>query len=116
MLQRRRLIVPFDEIAHQRRRVDRRVRPFDAGHALLGIDNVADHQINRDPIAERVVQAHGCMLQPYRAMGQHRHRRAVHFGVALGHRDRNLFVRAGNQLWFGVLAVIDERFLNAAKA
>ena len=95
MLQRGRLVVPLGEVAHDRADVDRRVHPLGAGQALVGVDDIAAHDVDRHAIAPGVVDRHGGVLQPDHAVADHRHRLAFDLGVAVRHRDRDLLVRAG---------------------
>src|SRR5262249_44267106 len=63
MLERCRLVVPFDEIAHDRARIDRRMHPFSAGRALIGLDDVAAEDNDRHAVAPGVVHRHGRVLE-----------------------------------------------------
>ncbi len=115
MLERGGLVVPLDEIAHQSGGVDGGVHPFDAGRPLVPLDDVADHDIDRDAVAPGVVQRHAGMLEPDGAVAHHRHRLAFHLGVALRHVDGDLLVRAGEDFGLRVLSVVDEGFVDAAE-
>jgi hypothetical protein len=115
MLQRGRLVVPLDEVAHDRGGVDRRVDPFDPGRALVRLDDVADHHVHRHPVAPGIVQRHAGVLQADRAVADHGDRLAFDLGVALRHVDGDLLVRAGEDFRL-VAAVVDDRLVQAAEA
>ena len=116
VLERSRLVVPFEEIAHQRGRINRRVHPFGAGRALVGLHNVADHDVDRHAVAPGIVERHRGVLQADHAVAHHRHRLAFDLGVAVRHGDRDLLMRTGEDLGLGIVAVIDHGFLDAAEA
>ena len=92
------------------------MRPFDAGAALVRVDDIADHHDHRRAIAEGVVHRHRGMLQTDRAVAQHRQRHAFHLGVAMRHRRGDFFMHASDHFGLGVAAVIDQRFVQAAIA
>ena len=115
MLQRSRLIVPLDEVSHQGGGVDGGMYPFGARRPLVGLHDVADHDIDGHPIAPGVVYRHGRMLQSDYAVADHRHRLAFDLGIALGHRDRDLLVWASENFGF-VSGVVNDRFVQAAEA
>ena len=115
VLQRGRLIVPLDEIAHDRGRVDGGVHPFGVCAALVGFDDVAAHGDHRNAVAPGVVQRHGGVLQADHAVANHGHRLALDLGVALRHVHRDLFVRAGEDFGFGIAAVVEHRLMQTAE-
>jgi hypothetical protein len=115
MLQRGRLIVPFDEITDHGARIDRRMHPFSAGAALVGLDDIAAHDDDGHPVAPGVVHRHRGVLQANHAVANHGHRLALDLGVALRHMDRDFLVRTGQDFRPGVAAVIDDRFMKPAE-
>ena len=110
-----RLIVPFDIIANDDGLVMRAVRPFHAGPALRALPDIAGQHDRGHLIAERVVDGHRGMLQADDAMYHRGQRLAGDLGVAMRHGHRSFFMHAGDELWLGVHAVIDDRFLQAAE-
>jgi hypothetical protein len=82
VLQVGRLIVPFEEVAHGRGGIDGGVRPFAARRALVGLDDVADHDVDRHAIAPGIVERHRGVLQADHAMAHHGQRPAI--GVEQG--------------------------------
>ncbi len=116
MLERGRLVVPFDELAHERRRIEGRMHPFGAGRALVGFQDVADHDVDRHAIAPGIVERHRGVLQADHAVAHHGHRLAFHLGVAVRHGDGDLLMGAGEDLGLGIVAVIDHGLLDAAEA
>ena len=91
------------------------MRPFGAQAALVGFDDVADHHVDRYPVAPGVVDRHRGVLQADRAMAGHGHRPALDFCVALRHGYRDLLVRAGEDLR-PIAGVVDDRFVQPAEA
>ncbi len=116
MLQRGRLIVPLDEVAHDRAGIDRGVHPFGAGRALIGLHDIAAEHDHRHAVAPGVVHRHGGVLQADHAMADHGERLALNLGVALPHMHRDLLVRTGEDLGLRVLGVVDDRLMQAAEA
>ncbi len=115
-LQRGRLVVPLDEVAHHRDRVLRRMAPVVAAHASGEVQRVAEDRNHRHPVAPGVVQRHRRVLQPYRRVAQRRRRLACRLVVAVRHRDGRLLVHAGDELGRRVAAVVDDRLVQAEEA
>ena len=108
MLERSGLVVPLDKVAYDCGRVDRRMHPLDPGRPLVPLDDIADHYVDRNPIAPGIIESHARVLQPDRAVAHHGHGLAFDLCVALRHVDGDLLVRAGEDFRLGVLAVVDE--------
>ena len=115
MLQRGRLIVPFDEIAHDHRRIDRRVRRFKGKPPNGDVHRVAGDHVDRDLVAEGVVQRHRGMLEPDGALDQHGQGPAFDLGIAMRHRHRDFLMHAAEHFRLLVHAAIDDRFVQAAE-
>ena len=116
VLQRSGLVVPFNEVAHQRGRILHAVGPLDAGPALGRVHAVArEHQDGR-AIDPGVVDGHRRVLQADAGMAKHRHGLARRFSVAVRHRDRGFLVHAGEEFGLFVAAVVDDRLVQAAEA
>jgi hypothetical protein len=92
------------------------MRPFAARRALVGLDDVSDHDVDRHAVAPGIVERHRGVLQADHAVAHHGHRLAFHLGIALRDVDRDLLVRAGEDFGLGVLSVVDQRFVDAAEA
>ena len=116
VLERRRLVVPFHEFAHQRGGVLRAVDPFHARPARVGVDAVAAEDHHRHAVAPRVVDGHRSVLQADRAVHHHAHRFARGLGIAVRHGGGRLFVQAGDDLGILVAGVVDDGLLQAAEA
>ncbi len=116
VLQRAGLVVPLHEIAHERRGILHRVIPLRAGSALGGVDAGARDDEDRNAIAPRVVQTHRGMLQAHGAMRHDHHRLAGGLRVAVRDRHRRLLVQARQELGLAIAAVVDDGFVQAAKA
>jgi len=84
--------------------------------ALVGLDDVPDHDIDRHAVAPGIVERHRGVPQAHHTVAHHGHRLAFHFGIALRDLDRDLLVRAGEDFGLGVLSVVDQRFVDAAEA
>ena len=115
MLERGRLVIPFDEIAHDHGRVDRGMRPLELLQALFRIDDIADDRVDRYPVAPCVVERHRGVLQSHGTVTDRGHGLAFYLGVALRHREGNLLVRAGDDLGPLVHAIVDDRFVQSAE-
>ncbi|MEA2824075.1 MAG: hypothetical protein QOF03_557 [Alphaproteobacteria bacterium] len=116
MLQRSGAVVPFDEVAYHRGVVLRGMDPDHLVAALGGVERIADEQEHRHAIAERVVDRHGGMLQPDRAMGADQHRLVLDLGIAMRERDRGFLMRRGDEFRRDILAVVQHRFMQALEA
>ena len=116
VLQRDRCVVPLRKVAHERRGILDAVRPLHPWPPLGGVERVADDDVHRHAIAIRVVDGHRGVLKTDGAVCHDADRPAVDFGKAVRHRDRRLFVAAGQQLRSGISAVVDERLVESAKA
>lgn len=116
MLQRSGRIIPFRVVAHDHRPVLHRVIGLDAGAPHGRVGDVGGEHADRHAIAIGVVDRHRCVLQADRRMDEIEDRLAFDLGIALRHRDRDFFVQAGEPFGRGILAVIDEGFLQAAEA
>ena len=109
------MIVPLGEFADKLADVDRRMQPFGARPALVGLHDIAAEHDDRHAIAPSVVHRHRGVLQTDRAVTRHGKRLAFDLGVALRHMDGDVLVHAGDD--FGlVVAVIDDGFMQAAIA
>lgn len=91
------------------------MRPLHVVPPPLGIEDVAEHDVDGYAIHVRVVDRHGGMLQAHGSVGHHHHGLAFDLGVAVRHRDRGLFVAAREQLRHAVAAVVDQRFVQGAE-
>ncbi len=115
VLQRHRIVVPFDEVAHRRRAVLDAVEPFDAGPPLVERAGIAGEEQHRNAVAIGVVDRHRGMLRADSAVHDRGHRLAGDLGIAMRHSDRHFLVQAGQPFRFLVGAVIDETFLQGAE-
>ena len=111
MLQRHRIVVPLDEVAHGRRAVLHGVKPLDAGPPFFDSAGVAGKEQHRNAVAVGVVDRHRGVLRADGAMHDRGHRLAGNLGVAVRHSDRHFLVQAGQPFRLLVGAVIDEAFL-----
>ncbi len=116
MRKRRRGVVPLHEVAHERYHVLRGMVPFRAGTPLDRVGAVSREDHERHAIDPGVVDGHRAMLQAYGAVHERGHGLAGRLRVAVRHRDRRLFVHAGEELGLLVAAIVDERLLQAAEA
>ncbi len=116
MLQRYRLIVPLGEIAMDRRRILHAVIPLDTGPACVGIEKITGEHHHRNSVAPGVVDRHRRVLQTDGAVRQDTHRLARRLGITMRHRHRRFLMGAGEELGFLIAAIIDDGFLQAAKA
>ena len=114
--QRHRVVVPLGHVADDRARVLGAVHPVDLAVALGGVLRVAEHQVDRHPVAPRVVDRHRRVLRAHRGVQAHQHRLALDLRVAVGHRDRDFLVRAGDALGVLVAGVVDDRLVDADEA
>ena len=112
MRERCRQIVPFDEVADHRGGVLHRMDPLAAGGALRGIDRIADHHVDRHPIAPGIVERHRSVLQANCAVCEGQQRLALDLGIASRHCDGGFLVRARMPV---DLEIIDKRFVKAAE-
>ena len=85
--------------------------PFHVAAPERSVGNVADDHIHRHAVGIGVVDCHRGMLQSDRAMGHDHHRLAFDLRVSVCHRDRRLFMAAGQQLRRLVATVIDDRLM-----
>ena len=116
VLQRDRHVVPLDVVANHRGRILDAVLPLRARDARHGIERVAENDIDRNPVAVRVVEGHGRVLQADRAVGHHQQRLAFDLEVPVRHRHRRFFVAAGEELRLRIVGVVDDRLLQTAEA
>ena len=114
--QRCRRIVPLDEVADQGSRVLHAMLPLHAPSPLRRIQVVARKDEHRDAVTVRVVDGHRRVLEPDRPMTQRGHRLAFDLVVAMGHRDGRFLVAAGKELGRLVVAVVEDRLVDAAEA
>jgi hypothetical protein len=77
---------------------------------------VAGEDVDRHAIAVGVVDRHRRVLDADGAVAEHGHRLAFDLEVAVRHRHRRLFVQAGEELRHRVVAVVDDRLVDAAEA
>ena len=91
------------------------MRPFHAGHALGGVDDVPQNEVNRNAVAIRVVDRHRGVLHSDRPVGEHRQRFALYLRVAVRHAHGGLLVATSDELRTLVPAIIDDRFVNSAE-
>ena len=113
---RSRSIVPLDVIAHHGGGVLDAVSPFDGEMRLVASRMIADDDVNRNAVAPGVVNRHGGVLESDGAVSHDEKRLAFDLGVAMSHGDGGFFVAAGDELGILIAAVIDDRFVQAAKA
>ena len=111
MLQRHRIVVPLDEVAHGRRAILHAVEPFDAGPPFGERARVAGKEHHGNAVAVGVIDRHRGVLRADGAVHDRGHRFAGHLGVAMRHSDRNFLVQAGQPFRALVGSVIDEAFL-----
>ena len=111
-----RLIVPFDEIAHQIALNQRGMHPV-AARTALGIAHRpgAAQQNDRNAVAPGVVDGHDCVLQADHVVqnGDHRLAGGARVTVSDGHRD--FLVHAFQVFRVLVAQIIHQRIVNAAK-
>ncbi len=115
MLQRHRVIVPLDEVAHGGRAVLHAVEPFDTGPALVDRAGIARKNQHGNAVAVGIVDSHRRMLGANRAVHHRRHRLAGDLRIAMRHADRHFLVQAGQPFRPLVLPIVDEAFLQATK-
>ena len=115
MLQRHRIVVPFDEVAHGRRAILHAVEPFDAGPPLRERASIASKEQHRNTVAVGVVDRHRGVLRADGSVHDRGHRLARHLGVAMRHSDRHFLVQAGQPFRALVSPIIDETFLQGAE-
>ena len=99
-----------------RGRILHAVIPLDTGTARVGIEEITGEHHDRNPITPGVVNRHRRMLKPDGAVRNDAHRLARRLGVTMRHRHRRFLVGAGKKLGFLVATVINDGFLQAAKA
>ena len=116
VLQRHRRVVPLGEVAHQRVDVLRRVDGRHARRPDRGVEIVAADHDHRHAVAPGVVDRHRRVLRADRAVAQRHHRLAGDLEVAVPHGDADFLMRHGEELRHLVLAVVDQRFMQAAEA
>ncbi len=88
MSQRERLVIPLDVVADHGRRVLYAVGPLHAGPTLGRVQVVARQNVDRRAVAVRVVNRHRRVLNPHRAVAQHRHGLALGLEIGVRHGDR----------------------------
>src|SRR3954467_13771910 len=115
MLQRSRDIVPLDEVAENGGRILRAVRPGDDAAAPHGVEMIAENQVDRYAIAERVVDRHRGVLCTDGAVHRDQAWPPFDLRVAVRHRRGDFLVGAGDELRSGLAAVVDERLTEAAE-
>ena len=71
---------------------------------------------HRRAVAPRVEDRHGRMHQPDIGVQRHGHRLLGDFAVAVGDRNRMLFVQADDHLRIAVAEVVDDAVVKAAIA
>ncbi len=116
MRERNRQVVPLGVIAHHGGRVHHAVIPLDARPPHGCIDRISQNDVNRDAVAIGIEDRHRRMLQPDCAVSKYSQRFAGNLGVAMRHAHRGFFMTASDELGSFVAAVIDHRFMQAAKA
>ncbi len=113
--ERPRRVVPLRVVANHRRDVLRAVVPLGAATGR-GIAVVAQDDVHGHAIAPRVVDRHRRVLQTHGAVRHHGQRLALNLEIAVAHGHRRLFVAAGDELGLLIAAVVDDRFVETAKA
>ena len=115
-LDRGRLVVPLDVVAHGVALHQRGVRPVDVRAALAFVHRAgrADDE-DRHAVDIGVVDRHAGVQQADQVVQDHRHRLAGRLGVAVRDLHRDLLVLAQHHRRI-VAAVVDERVVQAAKA
>ena len=83
---------------------------------MRGVEIVAADDEHRHAVAPGVIDRHGGVLQADRAVDQRHDRLAGRLEIAVAHGDAGFLVRAGEEFRHRVLAVIDQRFVDAAVA
>ena len=69
------------------------------------------HQ-DRNPVDIGIENRHARVLQTDHVVGNGNHRLARHFGVAVGHSHRDLFVIAKDDFWLIVATIINDRVMD----
>ncbi len=111
------LVVPLGVGAHDRALVGGGVDPVDPRPALCRVDRAGGAEDDdRHAVAPGVEDRHGGVEQPDIGMYRGAHRLAGDLGIAVGDRDRRLFVQAQQHLRRGVADVIDQAVVQAAIA
>ena len=112
-----RLVVPLRIPSDERAQVARRVDPVDPGAPLDGVDRThAAEKKDRNPIAPRVEDRHRGVHQPDVRMQRDGKRVPGDARIAVGERDRALFVHAEQELGAGIPQMVDQAVVQAAKA
>ena len=111
-----RLVVPFDVVAHRVALHQRGVGPVDVRAALGFVHRAggADDE-DRHAVEIGVVDRHAGVQQADEIVQDHRHRLAGRLGVAVRDLHRDLFVVAQHHRRL-VVAVVDQRVVQAAEA
>jgi hypothetical protein len=115
MAQRDGLVVPLHEVANQRHGILRAVGPIHEAPALRRVDNISEDDVDGHTIAKRVVYGHRGVLRSHRAVHAHEQRLAFDLGVAVAHPHGRLFMAARDEFRRLVIAIIDDRLMQAAK-
>ena len=113
MAQGNRSVIPFDEIANDRRCILNGVLPLDAGAALGCVQRVADNDEYRNPVAIRVVDTHCRMLQPNGPMCHNPDGFSLDFRVGMSHSHRRFFMTARDEFGFLISAIINDRLVQS---
>jgi hypothetical protein len=111
------LVIPFDEIADQRRLILGGVDPIDPRSALHRIDRPgrAEEQ-QRHAIHPGVEYRHRAVQEPDIAVDDRAHRLAGDLGPAMRQRDRGLLMQAQQHLRPLIAEPVDEAVMQAAIA
>ena len=116
MLRRDRRVVPFGVVAHDGVDVLRRVHRRHARRPVRGVEIVAAEHDHRHAVAIRVVDIHGGVHQPDRAVDQRHQRLVGDLVIAVGDADAAFLMGAGEEFRHRVLAVVDQRLVDGAIA
>ena len=116
VLRRDRRVVPFGVVAHDGADVLRRMHRRHARRPVRGIEIVAGEHDHGRAVAKRVVDVHGGVHQPDRAVAQRHQRLVGDLVIAVGDADAGFLMGAGEEFRHRVLAVVDQRLMDAAIA
>ena len=113
--QRDRRIVPFRVVADHRAGILHGMGPLDVASTPRSIRNISNDDVHWDAIGIGVVDCHRRVLQSNSAVRHDHHRPAFDLRVAVGHRNRRLFMAACQQLGSFVAAIINDRLVQRAE-
>ena len=116
VLRRDRRVVPFGVVAHDGVDVLRRMHRRHARRPVRGVEIVAGEHDHRRAVAKRVVDVHGGVHQPDRAVDQRHQRLVGDLVIAVGDADAAFLMGAGEEFRRRVLAVVDQQLVDGAIA